>query len=379
MDSFDLVKPGAEDAGRIYKQVGTKGEAAHFASEEEALQVKQNLENESWIDENCVPAIPPVDAGATSRIRRRYQPSCRGIAASVACKSPGAQEAVSAGYTTLPDFEVADPNNAAQLEEARMDQFEFYDPKQYTGDYIPEKALFVGPRFSTYEHPVQNKRYILSDLRDYGTAVLAWSPDVTDALSSADAFKILKGVFTPTTAEEKAASELLEVGGETRKSFWGSSWRTAQTDNESVKALQRFTDGIETQCKQTVQMLKGWSTTDPDFQKLAVDVDYYYTPPTELAVANPARRGVRVRGGIMQMTASNTPGLVVEYWLEDDLPTYVRLKTVEKAWHLLKGLRFTGPANADLATHYTVFGPEMAQNGRITIQATAYVPLQVAT
>lgn len=136
---------------------------------------------------------------------------------------------------------------------------------------------------------------------------------------------------------------------------------------------------IETQCKQTVQVLKGWSTSDPDFAKLSVDVQYNYNPPSKLALLN-SPLGFGTHGGIMQMTASDIPGLVVKWggYGMDYTTSYTRPNALENGWHLLKGASWTGSRLSDRATRYMVFGPQMAEQGRVTITATASIPLTSA-
>lgn len=77
-------------------------------------------------------------------------------------------------------------------------------------------------------------------------------------------------------------------------------------------------------------------------------------------------RGQHVDAGVLQLGAADQPGLV----LSQGYPyTFDKFRTpiLENGWNVLACTQFEGQSLWGSATLHTVFGPEIVQNGRVSM------------
>lgn len=363
VEGFDLVIPGSEDAGRLYKQVGNKAE--HFASEEEALAVKEQLKNEDWIEANCATCAAPAGVGVgkmkQKRARSLNNPQLtprarellrRGSAFSLCCKPNGINtDSVVAAEATSDD-----------------ELLPYYDPTSWWGRRgIAESALSPAAELTTWTSSAANKAGILADLAKEQTAVLTWSSDVTKVTHSNDMFKLLRTVVDP--AAKNAETEILQnymslgqFNGAKRLRSISSDFLKKTPPNENAQIIRDFTEAALNQAKETTKDLRG--LTDADAARLAGDVEYYWIPPSKGAKVTPDTRGVHIDNGIIMFGAADQPGLIVD----NGAHQLSRVPIKDDGWHIMKGSDWGKiPYDTAEATEHTVFGPEIVENGRISI------------
>ncbi|MCJ1341613.1 hypothetical protein MMC09_006909 [Bachmanniomyces sp. S44760] len=355
LNAFDLALPSGEDAVKVYK-LGAANEAEYFASEEEALAVANDLKDPASTDIKCPPCGAPVSL-ITSARRRRARLSRRGSVLSLCCKPTG----------TLPDlpvdFDVPDSDALAQS--SRPEPAAIYDPLQfqYGSRVISETGLtFPPPMYTTWGDAVADKVSILADLNNHDTAVIAWSSDILNLpTSSEEIFGILRGAFSPTDTETRELGTLLQIGemnGPRRLTTCGDWWSDIPTTNQNLQKLQKFDKAAIDHAKQI-----GSELTGMDPSELDANIDYYWIPATPAAVKNPDLRGVHTDIGILQLGAADQPGLIIQ-----NGRSLSRVSIVPNGWHVIKGSDWgRSPLLPGAATRHTVFGPEIVNNGRVSM------------
>lgn len=381
VNAFDLVLPGSEDAGRIFKQVGV--DSQHFATEQEALAVRHKLDDVEWTDTNCASCNPPAVLSSTARRKRRWLIG-RGSGMSICCRVPAFNSPVIPDIAQLDqeEYYVLDNNANAQQ------PINIHDT-QYVGGDIPEATVSTDVGYTTWDDAFRDRYRILADLEKLDTAVLTWSPEVAKVFSSQDIFSLLRRAFeienpTPASAD---LTELLRVHDIQYKEIGHTSWisgvdldlaptvRGARMTEELAQTLANvklFRDAALQQAKQVVQDLKGLSRAET--QQLRGSVNFYYTSPEEGPFEWATdERGLVIETGVLQLVAADQPGLIVQ---NSKLNSLARTPKVDNAWQLLKSAGWKGIYNravkttsydAATATHHTVFGPKIAEQGRVSM------------
>ena len=366
--NFDLAIPGAEDAGRIYQKV--EGQAQHFASEENALAVKENLDDSSWVDSNCDSCTPPAGATTGKRSNRardqtRARLGIRGGSLSVCCGLPEVIKDLFGAY------DVPDPNGEGQ--ELIQQPLPYWDPTTFEGArFIPEEILQPPPQLTTWADAATDSAKILEDLQQEQTAALAWSSQATDVFHSDDLFKLLRRAFTPVDDQSKALARELSIGLMNPKRTTFNIMKAATewpSRSDEVARIKKFTGTAIQQGIDTVAALKGLSADEVAL--LDGSVDYYWIPPHGDALTrNPDFRGLHVDGNILQFGAADQPGLVIRNAASATGDKVFRVPILDDGWHLIKCLDWEPGVRAltrKAATEHTVFGPEIVANGRVSI------------
>lgn len=374
-EAVDLVIPGSEASTTVMKLPGTIGEAVstreaeHFADDAEALQVRENMKDEEWAKANCHVCTPPAPSGVVSARNIRGRPWSRlvprGNVLTSCCRVPEKKiPIVIEGYDESWEPESIQSNPG-------------HDPKGY--NYIVEDML-KDPLDYLLRDPTQNTGLhgIHNDLNGLSTSVIPWAPDVLATMadpsgaltSSENLFQMLRKVFTgPEDDPLYKALEISEREGKLRMVSRSKHW--IEKSDPVLAPIQEFAHAAMEQGMNTVAALKKLS---PE-QMLDYDweTEFFYTAPSEEARTGTDPRGFHEDFGTLQFAASDTPGLVI---LNAVTETASRVKIVPNTFHLMKALDWDIEAlqagSPRGPTFHSVFGPEMAQNGRVSMVMDIY-------
>lgn len=221
------------------------------------------------------------------------------------------------------------------------------------------------------------------DLNGLSTGVVTWSPELVawsppleyltpEALASSEAltsseklFSMLRKVFKgPPTDPLYSALEISERDGKLRMQTWSARWLSKP--DPVLKPLQDFTNLAIQQGKETVAKLK--KLDQEQMANIAGEIEIFYTAPSQEALTGVDPRGFHIDHGILQLAASDTPGLVI---LNSATEEARRVKVVEDTFHLMKAVSWDAEAfiegHPNGPTWHSVFGPEMAENGRVSM------------
>lgn len=363
----DLAIPGSEDATRMLKKVGDKGD--HFANEAEAQAVADKLQDKDWAKENCAVCIPPSPAGViTARHFRRGNvlTSCCSVPAVV---PPHPEGDFDEGYSMDADDE------ETQTEQSSAS---VYDPTKYNS--IGEGDLVAAPEYKLRDVTIPGDVYHLKvDLNTLDTGVIAWSPELTAVksldgriaiTSSDDLFAIVRKIFTsPKDDPLYSALEVWERDGNLRLQFDSGKW--LKKKDLILRPLQDWTKAAIKQAVGTVGTIKGMSAEEQ--QTIDGSIEFFYTRPSQEALAGVDPRGFHVDAGMMQFACADTPGLIIR---GEALKSASRVPVRKNAFQLTKGWSWDTDAwfkgEPGGPTYHTVFGPEMAQNGRVSMVLSVF-------
>lgn len=214
------------------------------------------------------------------------------------------------------------------------------------------------PAFTSQVDVLTERFQILEDSERTGSAVIKWASPLTDQFSSNDMFALLRRAFAPSTDEDRAVADTLNVFDMSgRTSIQTERWEHLTSSDPNFAKLCTLMDAATQQGKDTLRVLSDLSKAD--FGRLQGNVDVCYIPLTEAANRNPDIRGVHTDIGTLQFGAADRPGLIVL----DKTNTLSRVDIVEDDWHVIKcGNTWTSPT-----TNHTVFGPEIVTDGRVSM------------
>ncbi|KAI4273516.1 MAG: hypothetical protein LQ337_004567 [Flavoplaca oasis] len=365
---YDLAIPGSEDTARILKNSGNGAE--HFASEEEARAAAKSMEEETFVKEKCGMCAPPAPSTNTINFRRLR----RGNIVSTCCGAPATLPASKA----LKDFEtridVTDGANTAGVDDAYASDDQtsesdpsnkaLYDPTDYNA--ITEADLVPAPDYVLRDPRVASDiPLIMDDLNKLTTARVAWSSKLIGSMSSEDLFASFRQVFTaPENNELARALYVKNRDGKLRIQSFSNDW--ISKPDPILKPYQDFVNTAVTEALDTISRLKNW--TPEQLADHHGSIEFFYTPPSDEALAGVDPRGFHVDSGLMQFAAADTPGLIIR---AEGLGSASRVPVVPNTFQLIKATFWdiegwvAGTENGP--TYHSVFGPEMARDGRVSM------------
>ncbi|KAL8654542.1 MAG: hypothetical protein Q9226_003396 [Calogaya cf. arnoldii] len=378
VEAVDLAIPGSEATTTVMKlpegideALSLNTEAEYFTNEAEARRVRDNMKDEKWAKDNCHLCKPPPSQGAvTARtIRGRPRPRLlpRGNVLTSCCRAENALEKIPIvieGYdeswepASIQSKPVHNPEDYNYITEGRLKQpidYILRDPNDHTGLYG-----------------------IRNDLNGLSTSVIPWSPDLlattadeSGALTpSENLFKMLRSVFTgPEEDPLYKALEISERDGRLRMNSWSKKWM--EKDDAVLAPIKKFAQTAAEQGLATVQKVK--KLTAEQMKDYDWEIEFFYTAPSDVARTGTDPRGFHWDFGTLQFAASDTPGLVI---LNSATETAERVKIYPNTFHLMKALDWNYEAFQAGAprgpTFHSVFGPEMAKNGRVSMILDIY-------
>ena len=354
--AVDLAIPGDESTTRIVKRSG-ENTADHFVNEAEANAVAGNMKDKAWMDENCGVcgvSLPPL--GNSNSRRKTYGADYlyrRGVTATPCCSAEG----IPPGQPTVQSPEETDDQERRGF---------IHNPSKYRfikeADLVPAARLTI--RDTNIAEEVQSLR---KDLDTYSTGSVKWPPQLIDEMYSDQVLATLREIFTGSPRDSLyQALDIRERDGGLRKScvsfkWMGSNYRPLHPLKEFVSAS--INHGID-----VVAKLKNLNPDDLDGE-----VEIFYTAPNPAALTGTDPRGFHIDGGLMQFGIADVPGLVVSSTATGKAS---RVLVEKNAWQLLKARFWDIQAwykqTPQGPTWHSVFGPEMAEKGRVSMIMTIY-------
>lgn len=382
--AVDLAIPGSEEGTRILKQAGEGSFAQHFADESEAKRVADSLKDEGWQAENCgpckFPQVVPQGLVATSRVkgRRLKYIQRRGNVFGSCCNVPSAgvlesdfgdfdspfEDALFPDSEASPD--VAGGENAGD-ESTGVDRASIYEPENY--NTIDESALTPSRGYTSLDISQPSfAEDVQKFLDESSSAVVDWSPKMTAIISSDDFFSQWRSIFSGSPDDPLyKALKIDQRDGNLRMVSFSPRWDHA-TD-PALKPFQDLTSAALEHGKDIVAKVKRLSI-DQIF-RIQGSVEYFWTAPSPEALKGVDPRGLHVDNGLMQLGASDTEGLIVQDINSKELS---RVPVAKNAFQCLKAIQWDFEAFINGAvngpTAHTVFGPEMAEKGRVSMVMT---------
>ncbi len=360
--AVDLVIPGSEDTTRTVKKVSDNGVAQHFANEAEAQAVADNMKDQNWVDKNCGVCgllISPQNIA-------RHRLNSRGNILTSCCSVPATiPNPVIDLDTTFDEGESANVTPQEDQED-KTDQLDdpVYDPNSYNA--VREADLVPAPGYTIRDVSIAaDVQELQKDLDSLSTGVVIWSLELKAVTSSNEVFSTLRKVFTgPVTDPLYSSLQVAERDGTLRMQTF-SNWWISKSD-PALKPLQDFVNRAVQQGADIVGKLKGMD--EAHIEDLGGSIEFFWTGPSQEALHGVDPRGFHVDGGLMQFVAADTPGLVVRGTV---LGTASRVPVENNAFQLIKATFWDMMAYIDGEpngpTWHSVFGPEMAHNGRVSM------------
>lgn len=369
--AVELAIPGSEATTRVMKfPIGKEGllEAEYFTNDQ-ALATGESMKDKTWAEANCHICRPPTPKGVTGvrsiRGRSRYRLVPRGNVLTSCCRVPTTLPEVGQDPDTLPDggqdYEESWDSESIQSEPG-------HDPDQY--NCIKEDMLKPPTDYPIRDfNGVEN---IQKDLDTISTSVVPWTPKLLAAMDSAQLMKTLRTIFErPETDPLYRALKIYERDGKFRMQSRSNDWIGSK--DPVLAPLQKWANEAFIQGKATVGKLKG--LTEEQTRTYTGDLEIFYTAPSDEARTGVDPRGFHYDHGTMQFASSDTPGLVL---LNYNAKTAERVKVVPDTFHLMKALSWgvdaflAGGMNGP--TWHSVFGPEMAERGRVSVIMDIHIP-----
>lgn len=243
----------------------------------------------------------------------------------------------------------------------------FFDTTQYADSKIPESALTLSPPYTLNTDVKDDAAHILQDLQMYNTAILTWTPKLIKVMDSRVIFRTLRQVFNAATPELQGSYDsFMQYVGSQRQFFMGTDTGFLECQVRAVRKIRAFNTAMEKEVKAAVAEIK--SLSDEDAAALRIQVKYDYHKPDTARLRSPDPRGLRMEEGIMEFVASNEVGMVVQY----EGTKLTRVPIGPNQWQLLRGAQWNNLPDAESASRVTTFGPEMASNGRISINVVVF-------
>ena len=344
------------------------------------------LQEEGWGAKNCgtcgVAGVVGV-AGTVIGTSRRLMLKSRGAGFSLCCK-PQALEDVQLSVfdhaaQQVNEFDTATSdassvvNNPADLPEEFFGDvveedggLQTYDPTDYN---IVAESELVAPRdfeirdvFGEGSDTVYEA--LANDIKTTDTGLVPFSPKLKSLKNSKDLFAELRKVFTGSVDDP-----LYQILGVRQRDDLGrmtvasAKWpKTGGEDAipELLKPWREFADQAVADAQEITRKVR------PGFEDsvLGGAVEFFWVPPGKQGIVGADPRGFHVDGSFLNFGVSDTPGLVLKNSLDG---TASRVKVVDDGLHLLKGEYFGIVGDYVPGTEHAVYGPEMAQNGRVSM------------
>lgn len=362
--AVDLAIPGSESTTRIVKMVG-ENTGEHFANEKEAQTVADHIKQKSWVQENCgicgnSPA--PFINLVSKKIRRGFNNRLgrRGDNMASCCRLPS--------VATGADDQAATIKKAGEEVNEESDT---YNPKAYK--QIGEADLVQAPKLVARNIRMADDIKALSnDLDTLSTGLLSWTPELTKVMSSDELLSLLRKIFTANQEDPLyKAFRITEREPGLRMTSFSNDW--IMSKNPILRPLQAWVKAAVTDARDTVASLKNMHEDNKNFFKGTVE--FFYTAPSEKAITGTDPRGFHIDDGQMQFGIADVPGLIVA---NSASRTASRLPLAKNAFHLLKGQDWNFEALVQQKpqgpTWHSVFGPEIAKEGRVSIVMSVYRP-----
>lgn len=385
-DAVNLAIPGSEETTLVTKLIGddlTKTEP--FTNEAEAQGVADSMKDENWAKENCHLCSPPspqniiTARGDRGRTGSRLIP--RGNVLTACCRPSQTISEVSVDYDE-PWEEPAETGGEAA-------QSAVHDSENYntiTNQDLKPPVDFLARDVSNDVEALQrtaNLQNLQRDLNGYSTAVTSWSRELAawspppeyltseasastvPLTSSEKLFSTLRKVFTgPPTDPLYSALAISERDGKLRMQTWSKKW-LSKTD-PVLKPLQDFANLAIQHGKDILAQLQ--NLTPDQMEDIKGEIEFFYTAPSNEALTGVDPRGFHVDLGILQLAASDTPGLII---LNSATEQASRVNVVKDGFQLMKAMSWDADAfiagTPNGPTWHSVFGPEMAEKGRVSM------------
>ena len=368
--AIDLAIPGSEDTTRVIKKVDDGFAGQHFASEDEAQSVATNMQDKSWVKDNCAVCTSPLPASVVNsrKIRRRDDPllTRRGNSMTTCCRLPATISEMSVDLDETYDAGESVDVTAQEDQEDATDHLDdpIYNPEDY--NVITESSLVPAPPYTPRDIGLTTDLHdLVKDLNDLSTGVVPWSPALREVTNFHDVFTSLRKVFTgPATDPLYTSLKIIERDGKFRLQTFSEWWITS-TD-PTLKPLQDFVNAAVQQGIDTVVRLKNFDAAQ--MANLKGTVEFFYTAPSQEALTGVDPRGFHVDKGLMQFGAADTPGLIIR---RSATGKASRVPVMANTFQLMKGSGWDMNAfMQDLPngpTWHSVFGAEMAKEGRVSV------------
>ena len=354
--AVDLAIPGSESTTRVVKKVG-ENTADHFANEAEANAVAENMKNEAWVDENCSVcelSLPPLGNGISRR--KTYNAEYlnrRGVIATPCCPAGS----VPPGQATMQSPEETDDQERRGF---------IHNPAEYR--FIKEADLVPAPQLTTRDINIAEDMQDLSkDLDAFSTGLVKWPHQLIGEMDSDQVLTTLREIFTGSPRDSLyQALRIRERDGGLRKSCVSFNWMKL-----NLPPLQPLKEFVSASIDHGKHVVAGLKNLNPD--DLEGEVEFFYTAPNPVALTGTDPRGFHIDGGLMQFGIADVPGLVVSSTATGKAS---RLPVEKNAWQLLKARFWDIQAwyrqKPQGPTWHSVFGPEMAEKGRVSMIMTIY-------
>ncbi|KAL8869491.1 MAG: hypothetical protein Q9174_004236 [Haloplaca sp. 1 TL-2023] len=368
-DQFVLAIPGSEASSSVMAWSGDDLVGQTFKNADEATAVRENLKDEAWAKENCRICGPaaPSTVSTTRRTRRRRSSRLnrRGNVMGTCCRVPQTLEPFEAKLDVGPEEYEA---------RARKRLGKTHNPRNY--NFITETELVPPIEFKPRDiNTYQGVTNLQNDLNSYSTAVVPWTPELSAAVSEIPegVFPFMRKVFTSPDDPLHKAMKISPRDNGLRLTSWSELW--LRDPDPALAPLQKFVQEAVEQGKATAASLKAQNKlTDEEIARLDGSLEFLYTPPSEVALTGTDPRGFHIDHGLMSLAAADTPGLIIRSFGTE---TASRLLVEPESFYLMKALTWdqegflasgrTGP------TWHSVFGPEMAEKGRVSMVMTIFI------
>ena len=357
--AVDLGIPGSESTTRVVKKVGDNT-ADHFANKAEANAVAEKMKDKEWLDANCgvcgVLPAPLGDVVAKGKRSSSGHLGRRGVIAASCCPAP---------KTLVPN--VAESGDEAESPEPIRGLV--HNPEDYRG--ITEADLHVPPFFTIRDiHYDEDVRDLSTDLSRYSTGAVTFSPGQTDVMTSDQALAFLRKGFTAPPDDSLYQALQIRSRDDGLRMYIRSD-RLLKSNNPMLQRLQSFLTASITHGKEVVSKLKSLSAEDA--QNLDAEAEFFYVPPNPKSLTGTDPRGFHIDGGIMQFGMADVEGLIVASTATRHA---FRLPVEPNAFYLLKARFWDIQAwyhkTPEGPTWHSVFGPQMAEQGRVSMIMTIY-------
>ena len=374
--AVDLAIPGSEETTRIMKLVGDEDSVAqHFTNEAEAQSVADSMKDPDWAETNCnLCELPPsTNAIITRKHRRSVRPELqsRGNIMTKCCRVPTKMMESMVAIDTVSDTTDAgqsvDMTSVQSQESETVEQAEpVYDPREYS--QIPETALVPAPAYEVRDPSIADDvQGLHNDLNVLSTGLVTWSRTLQEVTSSDEVLSVLRNVFTgPATDPLYQSLEIFERDNGLRQTTLSRLW--ISKSDPVLKPLQNFVNTAVGDAIDAVGKLRKLN-----IKNLVGDIHFFHIGPTDKALTGVDPRGFHVNPGSMQFVTADTPGLVIKNSVTGAAS---RVPLVKNTFQLLKGTTWNMEAYTeglpDGPTWHSVFGPEIAEKGRVSMVMIIY-------
>lgn len=387
--------PDFEDDIRLFKLTDEESaESSHFASEEEAQGVANNLADDDWRKANCRTCSAPgqtspalsggIAQRTTPKPSRRNHLYRRGNVLGACCKVPKTlpdlAPVIDDGVSSIVDSENVDPDDVDSIDFEAQSEASISEPIHplVNSGYIPEDQLQALPDLKTWDPSSGNADDIAGlsqDLIEHNTGVVAWSSKLKGTMDSETILKEIRKVFTRDPSDELYKALKIKSKQGTERLFSASfAWK----DEEILKPWKEFTDAAIEDAIATTRRLRKID----DSVELKGQIEFFLIKPSEQARTGidlrpiPGAKGpvieadpFHVDSSILSFSAADTPGLLVK----NPQGKASRVPIIKNGFHTIKGYWYR--YGTDKSIH-GVYGPQMADEGRASLVLSVYDPRQ---